>query len=155
MQLSTKHMKKCILLGCLASMQILSTSCDKTASLNNSSDIRTSSTSNLLFGSWELRSTSGTTGNCQNGDYAAGNGNMWKFSEGAYEQYEKKELINTGSYILMTDNCAATGRNMEVIVFPQSAYLRLYCDISKDSLILYRSGAANDLSIARFVRMSK
>ena len=80
---------------------------------------------------------------------------MWKFSDAVYEQYEKSQLINSGPYILITDNCAATGRNMEAIVFPQSDYLKLYCDVSSDSLIMYRSGAANDLSIARFVRMAK
>src|SRR5689334_22268420 len=109
-------MRKYFLLGCLALMQILSIACKKAASPNNSADnIPASSTVNLLFGSWELRSTSGTLGNCQNGDYVPGNGNMWKFSDRSYEQYEKSELLNSGSYILMTDNCAATGRNMEAI----------------------------------------
>jgi hypothetical protein len=155
MQTSTTHMKKYFLLGCLASMQLFSINCKKTATLNASNNTPPPSTVNLLYGSWELRTTYGTFGNCQNGDYVAGNGNMWKFSDAVYEQYEKSQLINSGPYILITDNCAATGRNMEAIVFPQSDYLKLYCDVSSDSLIMYRSGAANDLSIARFVRMAK
>jgi len=155
MQSSTKHMRKYFLLGCFASMQILSIACKKAASPNNSINIPASSTVSLLFGSWELRNTSGTLGNCQNGDYAAGNGNMWKFSDAGYLQYEEGQIINSGSYKLITDNCAATGRYMQAIVFPQSDYLKLYCDISSDSLIMYRGSTMNDMSIAKFVRMTK
>ena len=80
---------------------------------------------------------------------------MWKFTDGGYEEYEKSQILSRGKYILLTDSCAATGRIMEAIVLPESNYLKMYCDVSRDSLILYRTSTPNDVSIARFVRIEK
>ena len=148
------HMRKYFLLSCLASIQILFISCKKSAT-DTFDTTPYSGTTNLLFGTWEVRSTSGTSGNCQNATYSPGNGNMWKFFEGGYEEFENNQMLSNGNYILLTDSCAATGRVMEAIVLPQSNYLKIYCDVSKDSLIMYRCSLPNDVSIGRFVRMEK
>lgn len=148
-------MKKYLLLSCLASIQIFSMSCKKSQTSNDIDTSPYGGTVNLLYGTWEMRSTYGTSGSCQNATYTIGNGNMWKFTDGGYEEYEKSQILSRGKYILLTDSCAATGRIMEAIVLPESNYLKMYCDVSRDSLILYRTSTPNDVSIARFVRIEK
>jgi hypothetical protein len=148
-------MKKCFLLSYLAVILMFSMSCKKSAALNNFDGTPYSGAVNLLYGKWELRSTYGTSGSCQNATYTAGNGNMWKFSDAGYEEYEKNQLLSNGRYILLTDSCSFTGKLMEAIVLPESNYLKMYCDLSRDSLILYRTSGPNDVSIARFVRIIK
>lgn len=56
-----------------------------------------------IEGSWELRQTSAAmVPGAQ--DYAPGNGNLLKFSDGQYERYTLGNLVQSGSYEILNDD---------------------------------------------------
>lgn len=55
-----------------------------------------------IIGTWELRQTSGGLGTQVN-DYPPGNGNMIKFTNTRYENYENGVLVKSGTYTVIDD----------------------------------------------------
>lgn len=110
--------------------------------------------SNSILGDWELRVIyGGFRASNSSPYYASGNGYIWKFTNSSYQFYSKGHLASNGDYTLTKDTCLATGRFMDALILKQNYNEKVFFEIAKDTLILYRGIIAADGTIGKYVRL--
>ena len=97
---------------------------------------QTTSPSNLLSGTWELRSESnGWTGTKT---YAKDNGNIYVFTTDHYQIYSKGTLLKLGTYTLTKKRSQLQNKVMDAIIF----------DNITDAVTTFAEVSGNRLSIS-------
>ena len=109
--------------------------------------------SDSLNGAWELRTViGGFRAPGPDPVYAAGNGNIWAFTDSTYKQYDKGNLVDSGVFSIVRDTCPATNTLMEAFV-PGNDHIKMFYEISMDTLTMYVGIIAADGYIAKYVRI--
>jgi hypothetical protein len=72
-----------------------------------------------IAGSWELRQVSG--GLAGTIDYAAGNGNILKFTDSAYQKFTNSQLVASGDYVIVPDS---TVTQSVCLIFPADQFIK-------------------------------
>src|SRR5204862_2051954 len=75
--------------------------------------------SNSIVGSWELRKTTGAMDPSPT-NYAPGNGNILKFTNGNYEKYSNGVLVSSGPFTIVAD---PTVEQSVCLVFPSGEFV--------------------------------
>jgi hypothetical protein len=96
-----------MLTTCLGAIIVFFGNCKK--------DLSTNST--FMVGTWELRQAQNRM--IPTIEYSSGNGNIFKFSDSAYEKYTNENLIKSGHYILIRD--ASVGAEVGLAIPPNSS----------------------------------
>ncbi len=110
-----------------------------------------------INGYWELRILYGCqTPNC-NPYFEPGNGNTWKFTDSMYVFSVKSTspvyaYTDSGRYSAGKDTSQVTGRLMDYLILKEDKYDRLFFEIVKDTLTVYRGYIPADGTIEKFVR---
>jgi hypothetical protein len=107
--------------------------------------------SNSIVSKWELRKvTGGFRGVYPGKDFLPGNGNIWIFSDYTYQTYQNNIALYSEKYSLGRDFSNATGQITDFLMLP--AYGKIYFEVKKDTLTLYRGELAYDGTIERYER---
>lgn len=106
-----------------------------------------------LPGTWELRSAYGGYSPGFGGDFAAGNGTLWIFTDSNFERISKGNLYDSGRYHISSGINPATGTNMDMLTLDVDFGPSFYFNIANDTLTLYLGIVAADGTIDKYVRI--
>lgn len=93
-------MKYFVVIICLGALIVFLSGCEKNVAIEEST-LEESTDSSFIIGTWELRLAQ--SGMVPTIEYAAGNGNILKFSGSFYEKYLNGNLIKSGHYNVVKD----------------------------------------------------
>lgn len=122
-------------------------SCKKERTTNHTNN----NTPVSLKGSWELRVRLGTQVPNVSGYYLPGNGEIWSFTDSAY-QYFENQLYDHGSYSITQAVATQTDKLMDELILNSDSTMGLFYQVSYDTLIIYRGNIASDGSIEKFLK---
>lgn len=109
-----------------------------------------------IVNSWELRSSyGGFRAPVRNPSYQPGNGYIWKFTNTNYQLYSEGQVVSSGGYTMTKDTSVAAGRLMDALIINsgQNYNEKIFIQIAKDTLTMYRGIIAADGTIEKYVRV--
>lgn len=106
-----------------------------------------------LPGIWELRSAKGGYAPGFGGDFTAGNGTKWSFTDSTYKRYSKGNFYDSGIYKLSSGINPATSTTMNAMLLNSDTILPFYFHIANDTLTLYVGVIEADGIMDKYVRI--
>jgi hypothetical protein len=107
-----------------------------------------------LMGSWELRILYGGQVAGSGPNYSPGNGDIWKFTDSAYNRYVNGQLTGSGGYSLIKANTFDIGVPEDALILDGDSTFKIHFSITRDTLTTYVGSIPADGYIAKYVRLS-